>query len=144
MLGDSNYGIKSDDAQPRQFNIVERLKHPKFKLPSKYNDIALIKVNDPVEFSNYIRPACLPSTQWIDSRHVIASGWGRVNYSSATSEQLQKVVLELFTHRECNQSYLNEIGRQLNRGIVDVTQICAGSHNSEKDTCQVSASKLKT
>lgn len=127
-----------DDAQPCQFTIVERIKHPDFKLPSKYNDIALVKINDPVQFSNYVRPACLPHTKSINLRHVIASGWGRVNYGSTLSEQLQKVVLELFTTDECNKTYSNEIGRQLSRGIDVETQLCAGSHNSEKDTCQVS------
>ncbi|XP_055327030.1 venom protease-like [Sitodiplosis mosellana] len=136
LLGDLNYGSDNDDAQPRQFIIIERIKHPDFKLPSKYNDIALLRINGPVQFSNYIRPACLPQTKSIDSHHVIASGWGRVNYSSTPSEQLQKVVLELFTQRECNQTYSNEIGRQLSRGIDVETQLCAGSHDSRKDTCQ--------
>lgn len=138
LLGDSNYGTERDDAQPRQLTIIERIKHPDFKLPNKYNDIALVKFDGPVLFSNYIRPACLPQTKSIDSHHVIASGWGRVNYSSDVSEQLQKVVLELFTHSECNQTYSNEVGRQLNMGIIDETQLCAGSHDSKKDTCQVS------
>lgn len=137
-MGDLNYGSNTDDAQPRQFQIIERIKHPDFKLPSKYNDIALVKINGPIKFSNYIRPACLPLAKSIVSRNVIASGWGRVSYSSTPSEQLQKVTLELFTHKECNQTYSSEIGRQLNRGIVDETQLCAGSHDSKKDTCQVS------
>lgn len=138
LLGELNYGSETDDAQPRKFAIVERIKHPEFKLPSKYNDIALVKIDGPVRFSNYIRPACLPQTKSIDSRHIIASGWGRLNYSSAQSDQLQKVVLEIFTQDECNLTFSNEIGRQLNRGIVEETQLCAGSHVDRKDTCQVS------
>lgn len=138
MLGELNHGSESDDAQPHQFTIVERIKHPNFKLPSKYNDIALVKINGPVQFSNYIRPACLPQTKSIDSRHIIASGWGRLNYGSAQSDLLQKVVLEIFTQDECNSTYSNEIGRQLNRGIDEETQLCAGSHVERKDTCQVS------
>lgn len=139
LLGDLNYGSNSDDAQPRQFRIVERIKHESFKFPSKYNDIALVKFDGPVQFNNYIRPACLPQSKTIDTKHVIASGWGRLNYNSQVSEHLQKVILEIFSHQECNESYFNEIGRQLRRGIIDEIQLCAGSHVGEKDTCQVSA-----
>lgn len=137
LLGDLNYGSNADDAQPHQYRIVERIKHDGFKLPSKYNDIALVKIDGPVPFNNYIRPACLPQSQRIETKHVIASGWGRMNYNADVSEHLQKVVLEIFTQSECNQSYSNE-GRQLRRGIDDEIQLCAGSHIDEKDTCQVS------
>lgn len=138
LLGDLNYGSTADDAQPQQYRIVQRIKHDGFKFPSKYNDIALVKIDEAVRFNNYIRPACLPQTKTIETRHVIASGWGRVDYNAAASEHLQKAVLEIFTQQECNQSYSNEIGRQLKRGIVDETQLCAGSHIDRKDTCQVS------
>lgn len=141
LLGDLNYATETDDAQPRLFRIVERKKHPLFKLPSKYNDIALVKINGPVEFNNYIRPACLPQTSDIETMKVIATGWGKLNHHSPTSDHMQKVVLELFTQRECNQSYVYEISRQLKHGIVEETQMCAGSHFERKDTCQVSELK---
>lgn len=140
-MGDLNYGSTADDAQPRQYRIVERIKHNGFKLPSKYNDIALVKMDGPVQFNNYIRPACLPQSRRIETKHVIASGWGRLNYNSDVSEHLQKVVLEIFTQHECNQSYFNE-GRQLRRGIDDEIQLCAGSHIDGKDTCQVSCNSF--
>lgn len=139
LLGDLNYGSEADDAQPRRYRIIERIKHERFKVPSKYNDIALVKFDGPVPLNNYIRPACLPLSKSIELKHVIATGWGRLNYNAAVSEHLQKVVLELFTHQECNQSFSNEIGRQLSRGIDDETQLCAGSHIGQSDTCQVSA-----
>lgn len=138
LLGDVDYGSKTDDAQPRKLAIIERIKHPEFKYPSKYNDIALIKIDGPVQFNNYIRPACLPQSKSLNSRYVIASGWGRLDYISSPSEHLQKIVLEIFTQQECNASYANAIGRLLDHGIVDETQLCAGSHVERKDTCQVS------
>lgn len=137
LLGDLNYGSEADDAQPRQYRIVERIKHDDFKFPSKYNDIALVKIDGPVQFNNYVRPACLPQSRRIETKHVIASGWGRLSHASNVSEHLLKVVLEIFTPAECNQSYSNEV-RQLRRGIDDEIQLCAGSHSDARDTCQVS------
>uniref|UniRef100_A0A1B0DLB7 Uncharacterized protein n=2 Tax=Phlebotomus papatasi TaxID=29031 RepID=A0A1B0DLB7_PHLPP len=44
--------------------------------------------------------------------------------------------LELFTHQECNKSFEFNINRKLSKGIVDESQLCAGSHSEEKDTCE--------
>lgn len=136
-MGELNYGNTTDDAHPQQFMIIERFKHPNFRHPSKYNDIALLRVDNTVHFDQYIRPACLQQSQSLDAEKVIASGWGKTDYNKPSSEHMQKVLLELFTHTECNASYANEIGRRLRVGIAEETQICAGSHSSKKDTCQV-------
>lgn len=126
-----------DDAYPKQYNVIERIKHPNFRHPSKYNDIALLRLDNSVQFNPYIRPACLQQTHSIDAEKVVASGWGKIDYNKAASEHMQKVTLEIFTHVDCNSSYANEIGRRLRDGIVDYSQICAGSHSAKKDTCQV-------
>lgn len=137
LLGELNYGNDTDDAQPKQFDVIDRIRHPDFKYPSKYNDIALLRLNGSVNFNQYIRAACLPQSHLVDAERVIASGWGKTNHNKPASEVLQKVILELFSHRECNASYANDISRKLRLGIVDETQLCAGSHSAQKDTCQV-------
>lgn len=137
LLGELNYGNDTDDAQPQQFDIIDHIRHPDFKYPSKYNDIALIRINGLVKFNQYIRPACLPQTHLVGTEHVIASGWGKTNYNKPSSQLLQKVILEIFPYDECNVSYATDISRKLHLGIVDETQLCAGSHTLQKDTCQV-------
>lgn len=138
LLGDLNLRSDTDDAQPRQFNILETMRHPDYKSPEKYNDIGLIKLTTTVTFNQYIRPACLPESNTIDTEHVIASGWGKLDFDKAVSDSLQKVGLELIAHNECNDKYATQPSRYLRRGILNETQICAGSHDSRKDTCQVS------
>lgn len=144
LLGELNYASNEDESQPQQFNVLERIKHPDFRFPSKYNDIALIKINGSVKFNQYIRPACLPESEQfvISTKRVIASGWGKTDFNAPPSPYLQKVVLELFTHQECNATYSNDINRYLRRGIIDETQLCAGSHFGRKDTCQVKKNKI--
>lgn len=138
LLGEFVLGSDSDDAQPKQFDVIDTIRHPDFNSPFKYNDIALIKFNESIEFSQYIRPICLPDSNTIDINRALASGWGKINYTAETADILQKVVLEIFTNEECNQKYRPHINRYISKGILNETQICAGSHENRKDTCQVS------
>lgn len=42
--------------------IQEKIPHESYdpQSPNQYNDIALLKLAEPVEFNDYIRPICLP------------------------------------------------------------------------------------
>lgn len=137
-LGDLDYTIDYDDAEPLQVKIAERIKHPEFTNKHKYNDIALLRLEHSVLFGEYIRPICLPDSSSI-AFNAIATGWGRLDFDLPTSTHLQKVELDLFTHKECDDLYRILNSRSIYRGIVNDTQICAGSHGrSHGDTCQVS------
>lgn len=140
LLGEFVLGSDTDDAQPKQFDVIDTFRHPDFKSPIKYNDIALIKLNKSVEFSQYIRPICLPESDTIETGRALASGWGKLNYTGQTADILQKVILEIFTNDECNEKYRTHINRYISKGILNETQVCAGSHQNRKDTCQVSHS----
>lgn len=137
LLGELDRARSDDNAQPIQFNISEMIKHPNFTSRHKYNDIALIKLDGFVEFNEYVRPACLPELDSIGF-YATATGWGRLDSNGPLSSHLQKVELDLFTHGECNDLYAMLNNRYINKGILNETQLCAGSHYYRGDTCQVS------
>lgn len=58
----------------------EIIVHPDYISTSKYNDIALIRLNKEVKFNDHIRPACLYNNGNINSRKVTATGWGSIEY----------------------------------------------------------------
>lgn len=59
-------------------NIIEKfIKHPEYKRPSKYNDIALIKLIKNIEFTQFIRPACLNTKPTLHEHSAIAIGFGK-------------------------------------------------------------------
>lgn len=136
-LGDLIHDSENDDSQPQDFTVVERIKHPNFKSPAKYDDIALLRLDRNVTFNQYVRPACLADQYKPYTKKAIASGWGLTEFQGKPSNALMKVVLELYSQQECNITYANDISRQLKFGIVEDTQLCAGSHTERKDTCQV-------
>lgn len=126
-----------DDASPMQVTIGEYFKHPGYKDPSKYNDIALFKLENAITFNQYIRPACLPEYYKPKTANAIVTGWGATEYKGEGSQSLLKVVLEVYNHDECDRTYLNDRNDAFADGIRDDTQWCAGSHTQKKDTCQV-------
>lgn len=129
--------IGNDDDHTIDYNIAERIRHPAHRASSQYNDIALIKMDRKVRLTPYMRPACLPVMATVSTTRAIATGWGQVQWKGSSSNVLLKVVLDMFTNSECNQTFEFNINRRLKYGIVDETQVCAGSHTAEKDTCQV-------
>lgn len=49
-LGDQNLINDNDDAKPENFQIAEIIRHPEFRPPRKYNDIALIRLDRKVTY----------------------------------------------------------------------------------------------
>lgn len=134
-LGDLDISTDVDDAEPQLFKVQQIITHPDYKYPSHYNDIALVKLNGTANLNPYVRPACLHRHPKIPKK-AIATGWGKTQFGGEGSDHLQKVDLEMFSTESCNNSYAPQIGIKLSQGIVE-SQVCAGSHTEEKDTCQV-------
>ncbi|XP_011143573.1 venom protease isoform X2 [Harpegnathos saltator] len=135
-IGDLNLARMNDNARPQTIRIVERISHPDYKIPSVYHDIAIIKLETPVTYTMWARPACLPvdlpDTGYGDT--AVATGWGRLDWADEqNSDNLQKVTLSLVPQYSCNESFFDG-SPQLARGIIDEWQICAGEEG--KDTCQ--------
>lgn len=54
--------------------------HPDYKPPAKYDDIALMKLDEPVSFNGFVRPACLHFEEKIAEPKAIATGFGKLAY----------------------------------------------------------------
>ncbi|PNF38946.1 hypothetical protein B7P43_G07030 [Cryptotermes secundus] len=135
-LGDLNLKLTNDGAQPINYLVEEVIQHPQYKPPAKYNDVALLKLDRQVEFSEFIRPACLHQTDTFQINKTVATGWGRIDYAEKKSDVLLKVVLSIIDNRQCNGLYeMDGVTRELKDGIVP-SMMCAGELEGGKDTCQ--------
>ncbi|XP_026473484.1 venom protease-like isoform X2 [Ctenocephalides felis] len=135
-LGEHNLKHSDDGADPIDVPVDSVITHPSYHYPSKYNDIALVKLRYPVSLSNSIRPSCLWANDEFDTDSSIATGWGKIDYAESRSDDLLKVVLKIIDNRQCAPLYVDQINRRrLRNGIVD-TQMCAGELDGGKDTCQ--------
>lgn len=77
-LGETNLAL-TNDTQHRDFKIVKRIPHPDYNPPSKYNDIALLELEQDVIFNGTVRPACLFNKDTTPEGKGIASGWGKAD-----------------------------------------------------------------
>uniref|UniRef100_UPI0037E7CFA5 uncharacterized protein c1s.2 n=1 Tax=Semicossyphus pulcher TaxID=241346 RepID=UPI0037E7CFA5 len=117
--------------------------HPNYDNPRHLNynnDIALIKLVDPITFSSSIMPICLPAEEDTYTTGVIGmvSGFGqiKVNNTRMLTNKLKYVDLPLVDQGICHTS-INNIKQQRN-GVPDLTNnmFCAGTPLGGKDSCQ--------
>ncbi|XP_067626190.1 trypsin-1 [Eurosta solidaginis] len=110
--------------------VAQTIVHPQYDPSRIVNDIALLKLNAPIEISSYIRPVCLPNIyDNFDNRNAVVAGWGLVKEGGVTSNNLQEANVPIITNQECRQTrYKNK--------ITDV-MLCAGLvQTGGKDACQ--------
>lgn len=76
-LGDQNLFRDDDGAKPKDVAISEFVRHPDFQRnQGLYNDIALVRLDRAVSFSNFIRPACLYDQHHVGIDQAVATGFG--------------------------------------------------------------------
>ncbi|XP_075157304.1 serine protease SP24D-like [Haematobia irritans] len=68
------------------------------------NDIALLKLLDPLPWSNNVKPIELADSEVPAGEDVIISGWGRLSTDGPSSEILQWNTLKALTTKECRQT----------------------------------------
>ncbi|XP_073819694.1 serine protease grass-like [Musca autumnalis] len=105
--------------------------HPYYKLHPIQHDIALIRLQNPVEFNTHIKPICLPldaqASAQIPSEQIVA-GWG-VTEKGYASDILLKAPIALQNLQVCQSSYPHN--------PMTVEQfLCAGGGADKHGTCR--------
>ncbi|KAL7024687.1 hypothetical protein ACKWTF_013168 [Chironomus riparius] len=114
--------------------VVNILVHPEyyFEGVAQYHDIAILKLGRKVEFSNWIKPICLPVDARIRSMDFTSHSLEVVGFglteTGFTSPVKKKVELDGRTQAECQAQY-NKAGVR-----IFEKHFCAGSENG-KDSC---------
>lgn len=115
---------------------IERIvKHKNYGENRLQNDIALLRLVEPVAFTDFVRPVCLPvdkdeSARELTGKKVTVAGWGRVanRNGAGGSKKLMKVKVTVSEHRDCASAYL-----PLQHPIAAEKQLCAAEKG--KDSC---------
>ncbi|KAL6118254.1 uncharacterized protein ACO6RY_03089 [Pungitius sinensis] len=101
--------------------------HPSYKSWTKENDLSLLKLSSPVNFTDYIYPVCLASSG--STFHTGVNSWVTGFGSSGSPfgvEILQEVNVPIVGNNECRCTY-----PQLTNNMI-----CAGLREGGKDACQ--------
>ncbi|RNA31492.1 transmembrane protease serine 6, partial [Brachionus plicatilis] len=95
---------------------------------SRSFDIALIKLKNPIIFTNKIFPACIPSTyDNFERKRCFFAGWGRTYSDGPVQEILRELSQLVLSESECSVHVKKEIEQKY----------CTGYPKSPEDTCQV-------
>ncbi|XP_055970158.1 coagulation factor XI isoform X1 [Sorex fumeus] len=112
------------------FGVQEIIIHDQYKMAESGYDIALLKLETTINYTDTQRPICLPSK---GDRNVIytdcwVTGWGYRKLRDRIQNTLQKAQIPLVTNEECQKRYK---GHKITNKMV-----CAGYKDGGKDACK--------
>lgn len=129
-LGDFNYGSDREHNQPMNVKVAKVILHPDYSEKSLYNNIALVQLDQSLDFTEHIRPACLPERSDVVDESVSMTGWPFKLYNIPRSMRhkqdmtLRKYNMKPIDGMECKQIFTTHNVNGMSNGITD-TQICA-------------------
>lgn len=116
--------------------VQEMVIHPDFKSNNLFNDIALLRLDEPVKLADHINVICLPSQdEFFDAaKSCVANGWGKSSFGveNRYAVILKKLEIDMVAHQRCNQ--LLKRTRLGNKFRLHGSFVCAGGEEG-KDTC---------
>ncbi|XP_031354816.1 phenoloxidase-activating factor 1-like [Photinus pyralis] len=94
----------------QEFSAERVIPHPKFIRFSAANDIGLIRLSKPAQYSRHISPIYLPLSKnapLADGAQVASSGWGVLGYGEVQTEVKKKILSTLVSNEICKKLYTN-------------------------------------
>ena len=122
LLGEHNVA----DSVFNRVDVAEIINHPDYDSDATDNDYAILRLANPVTFTNEVSPACLPADLSATYAGVLATvtGWGTLSSGGSQPSTLHEVEVTVTTNAECNSAY----------GSITSNMVCAA--DSGKDSCQ--------
>uniref|UniRef100_A0A8C4Y4S2 Peptidase S1 domain-containing protein n=1 Tax=Gopherus evgoodei TaxID=1825980 RepID=A0A8C4Y4S2_9SAUR len=132
---------KLANSQPHKLSLgVKRIiRHPKYLGESSSGDIALVELERPIQFTDYILPICLPaaSVQFPAGMKCWVTGWGNIQEEDLPAPQtLQKLQVPIIDQRTCKYLYNMALGEKFPPKSIQDDMMCAGYAEGMKDTCK--------
>lgn len=131
--------VEMDKSQLQKLSIAKITKHPLHKWSFNYHDIAVLELNRKVNFTPYVKPACLMTKPISDERatsRLVVLGWGGIDIDGTLSSKLLKAdKLDFVANNECAKSYLHATAKMpegLDEGMICVRDL---NVTRKADTC---------
>jgi len=132
-LGDHNIKDGIKDGSTVEKRVKRVIRHKGFSSSTLWNDVAILTMEDDVQFNNNIQPICLArgSNSYVD-RKVTVAGWGTLSEGGSQPSNLMKVDVKVWTNARCKSSY----GSSAPGGITS-HMLCASDNVNRRprDSC---------
>jgi secreted trypsin-like serine protease len=107
--------------------------HENYDTVTVDNDIALLKLHEPVSFDDKLSPVCLPPASNAPNYRGATStvtGWGVLSeVGNSLTDKLQEVEVEVLSNKVCKDKYLGVL-------TISDNMLCAGdTKNGGEDAC---------
>ncbi|KAF2881831.1 hypothetical protein ILUMI_24332 [Ignelater luminosus] len=106
-----------------RYEVSKIIPHEDYDNFFKINDIALLKLKNPIEYTNEIQPVNLETEDVGEGEDVLLTGWGSTSYPGSAPDNLQKLLLNTITVEDCRARH--------GWPIVVSTQICTLTKQGE-------------
>jgi len=115
--------------------IAHIIVHPNFTSVHGENDVAVLKLLHPIEYSSFIRPICLPSFEipLYNGRPARITGWGATSSSEQQHDALVQAQTQVILPDQCNEM-MSRVTQ--NKDEVTGNMICAGFASGGRDSCE--------
>uniref|UniRef100_A0A8B9PWP2 Vitamin K-dependent protein C n=1 Tax=Apteryx owenii TaxID=8824 RepID=A0A8B9PWP2_APTOW len=121
-------------AEEQTIWVDKLVSHENYTKETSDNDIAMLHLAEPVMYSKYVLPICLP-TRYLAERELttngkqmVITGWG------STSDVAKKNYSTVLSYIEIPMVARNECAQAMKFAISD-NMLCAGSLGDKKDSC---------
>nr|6A8O_A Chain A, Plasma kallikrein [Mus musculus]6A8O_B Chain B, Plasma kallikrein [Mus musculus] len=110
--------------------IKELIIHQEYKVSEGNYDIALIKLQTPLNYTEFQKPISLPSKADTNTIYTNCwvTGWGYTKEQGETQNILQKATIPLVPNEECQKKYRDY--------VINKQMICAGYKEGGTDACK--------
>merc|ERR1711915_221045 len=128
-------GIKlnTGEGEEEKRDIQKIIGHPDYSSQDLTNDICLLKLEKPLEWTEFVQPIALPEAneQTPAGTNAIVTGWGTLSEGGLILPNvLHKVTVPVVSDEDCSDAYSSS-----GIGIAEA-MICAGLPDGGKDSCQ--------
>ncbi|XP_055354908.1 serine protease 33-like [Paramacrobiotus metropolitanus] len=126
---------RTNDILPvEERRLIKFILHPLYNSQRSFShDVALLKLDFPVEYAPHIQPVCLPRPG-DDFTGILGTitGWGRLEFREDRPAILQHVEVPVMTNQQCEDMFT----AQHTPEKIIPQMMCAGYDNGRKDACQ--------
>ncbi|CAF3673225.1 unnamed protein product [Rotaria socialis] len=124
--GMHNMELDETTETTRQVRHAQRVTvHPGYNLDTIKNDLALVRLAEPVQFNENVQPACLPGPDPEPGSEVVLIGWGVTSTGGEISPVLKQTEVQVIDH--CDEHWAE---------VDDATQLCFKDKTLTSATCQ--------
>ncbi|NXU56632.1 FA10 factor, partial [Turnix velox] len=126
--------VDRDEEEPNRaiYRVDKIIIHDKYRPHSVDNDIALLKLKEPITFSEDVVPACLPEEDFagnvlMNQTFGIVSGFGRSFERSREAKRMKVLQIPYVDRETCQLVYHNRVTENM---------FCGGHDKDGKGICQ--------